>query len=371
MNVTMVSPPPYNTSGVGKYTENLISPLGKFINLKRIYLPANCTNPLSFLKTAFKTGHRDSDVIHVQYDYVLFGRASLMTWIFFPCLMVISHLQDIAVVITIHDAIHETQVEKPLTGLKAWYIHFLNSLLITCTDRRIFLSQQTEDRFRKSVDPTPTHQIPHGVKSKDRIDNCQSGAKKEFGYIDEEKLVVEPGFISPRKGSDVFAALAKELPEYEFMLAGGRSRDKHGEFIQKLQARAPPNLRVTGVLDDYRYELAICAADLVVLPYQELSQAGIQNKIVQSGVLNDCIGSRTPVAASDIGYFAQIETEWGCVRTFDENNISSVARTVEILIVDKQARDQLIESMQYFEKENSFKTVAEAHTEIYQKALSD
>lgn len=363
----MISTPPENNSGVGKYTRALQEPLAKFVTMDSQFIPVDSSNPLPFIKNAITTGIGDHDIVHVQYDYVLFGKFSIFTTVFFPILYLLTRFSHTPVVVTMHEVINKDLVNPPFKNIKKVYLKILNTIIGKTTDHIIFLSQQTEQRFTRSISVQNTSRIPHGVTEAPRKDLTGEAAKQGFGYNPQDIVIAEPGYVSPRKGSEMLVSLAERLPEYEFLLAGGSPRDSHDEYFKEIVDQAPDNLQVTGVLNDDEYELAYIASDLIILPYQETPQGGVTNTVAQSGVFNDCVAKEVPVLANECEHFTTLQEKWGCLEVFTD--INEAERKIQEYIGDEKRRSQLTEHMREYRESNSMREVALEHQDVYQSIV--
>lgn len=362
-SIRFVSPPAKNSSGVGKYSKNVANALAEEATVHRQHYPAESNRLLAFAKHAIAAGSGDEDLVHVQFDYVQFGSFTLMSWVFFPLLFLSTRASGNSVVITIHEVITPELIRGRLSTLKSVYITLLNRLLALVADHIIFLSKQSERRFTGSVPVAEYSRVPHGVP-KVSLDRDQADAKTAFGYGPDDTVVIEPGYVSPRKGSDRFKRIAKRTPEYEFLLAGGSPREKYNEFVEQLRSDLPSNLKLTGRLDDKWFDSAFAAADVAVLPYQELYQNGIKNTVAQSGILNLCIAHELPIIATDCAYFTDLEAEWDCVRTF--GSADEACLLLDELVENPSVREEFVQNMREFKRYNNMSNVVSSHIDVYQ-----
>ena len=358
----MLAPSPEIDDGVGQYTKDLCSYLSERTEIHHVPFPSS-VNPAGYFRPLLSVAKSESDIIHVQHGYVLFGPASVMSWLFFPCIFLLSRFGNQRVVVTVHEALNPGLVAPPLRTAKGVYIRLVNHLLVATSDQLVFLAEHAKDRFSAEVSDAVV--FPHGANTVATSPYSMPEAKELFGYEESSTLIVEPGYVSRRKGSHLFARLAKELPEYEFLLAGGASDEKHDRFVEKLTADAPENLRISGLLDEDRFRAAFAAADVVVLPYLEQTQSGIINKVNQSGIFNWCAAHSCVVVASQNEYFEQLASEWGCLRLAAPEDTEEMSATIRRILSDKSERAELTEQMLEFREANSFRRVAELHTEMY------
>lgn len=367
MNVTLVSTPPDTTSGTGQYADALGTELAERVSLAHCYLPTDGVNPLSFVSVALQAGDSETDVIHIQFDYVLFGPLGLFTLFFFPLLWFRSRRHGFGLIVTMHEVLNGALVTPPLVFGKALYTRLLNTTVAVTVDRVVFLSEEAEQRFIASVGETASARLPHGVNRRNARDMDSEDAKREFRYDPETTLVVEPGYVTPRKGSDIFCALAKRCPDIEFMLAGGPPRERHTAFYEEIRDNAPTNLRVTGHLDDNRFHAAFAAADLVVLPYNETEQTGIINAVNQSGVFNWCAAYSVPVLASDCLHFRMLRDDWNAVCLFEPSDLDEAERTLCHLLRDETDRARLTAGIDHYAAEKSLSAAADTHETLYRR----
>jgi glycosyltransferase involved in cell wall biosynthesis len=298
----------------------------------------------------------------VQFDYVLFGPLGLFTLLFFPLLRVLAARTGARVVVTMHETLNPTLVRGPVRWLKARYVLALNRTVATTADQLVFLSPQARARFTHTVAAT---EIPHGVDLDAKQDLTPAEAKAMFGYRPDTTLVVEPGYVSPRKGSDVFRTVAERCPEYEFLLAGGPPRQRHSDFFDSIREEAPANLTVTGRLPEDRFHAAFAASDLAVLPYNETEQTGVVNAVNQSGVFNWCGAYGVPVVATDCARFRALKTDYGAVELFEVDRIDDIVATVRGVLEEPERRDTLSTAITAYATANSLSAAAADHIDLY------
>jgi glycosyltransferase involved in cell wall biosynthesis len=367
MDVTLVSTPPDPASGTGQYADRLASHLADDLRLTRLSLPTDGADPSPFLAGALTAGDSDTDVVHVQFDYVVFGPVGLYVLLFFPLLWLQSRRHDFAVVTTVHEVLNADLVSPPLVPLKRLYVRLLNEVVARTTSRLVFLSGEAESRFVASVGDVSRARLPHGVDLSARRSVSQAEARATFDLPADVDVVVSPGYVSPRKGSDVVSEVAAACPEVEFLLAGGPPRDRHTDFFDGIVEDAPENLTVTGRLSESDFHDAVLAGDLALLPYREVEQTGVVNAVNQSGVFNWCAGYGLPVLAGDCAHFRSIRDEWSAVRLVDQNDPEAIAETVRELLTDESGRAILAESSTAYAEAHALSAVADEHRTLYRE----
>lgn len=362
--ITMVSNPPDLSSGIGIYTDNLVSYLDE-VEVERVFIEADTQNPYHIFRAAIAAGRSNTGVIHIQHDYVTFGPMSLYSFIFFPVIFASKILTDKSVIITMHEPLNADFLAPPLRRIKKTYLFVLNSLIAIVADQMVFLTERGLSRFQRSVSIVSYQVIPHGVHVERTISLSKDEAKLKLGYEPSDIVISEPGYIEPRKGNHIFLSIADHLPEYEFVIAGGSPRKRHYPYERKLRENAPPNVRITGQLTEEDFHAVFSASDLVVLPYLETVQTGIIQSVNQSGVFNWCVAYGNPVVASDFPFFHQLYEEWNCVELVDPLNPKKATKVIKTLIENEKERNKLIQSINKLREEHSLHHIARQHEEIY------
>lgn len=361
-DVTFVSTPDDGSCGIGSYTSDLVKSFDCSVQTNLIELRTDSINPLTFLATAIKSGLAETNVIHVQHEYELFGPRSVFAWLFFPVLAVLSCIRRLPLVVTVHEVWTPEMAQEPPIRPKQWYIRAVNELLIRSADHIIFLSPESEEKFRENLPVSQYSVLEHGVNRSGTMSIDEDDAKAEFGYEPDDVVIVEPGYVSEGKGSHVFINLAKRMADCEFLLAGGSRRERDNSYLRELRDQAPQNVQFTGILDDSRFHAAFVASDIVVLPYL---------KVTQSGIFNWCIAYDVPVAASRQEYFSTIQHNWGCIRLFDVEDLEGMERTVRELLNDDSIRRRVREAGQTYRINNGLKSIAQKHRSIYRELTKD
>lgn len=356
-SVSLVSTPDAAGCDIGTYTGQLTRHLEGSVNLHQVYLEIDSANPVHFLRTATRAGLADTDVVHVQHEYGLFGPKSVLSWIFFPILYVLTTLRGKPIVLTVHEAWSRETIESRPYLIKWWYIRVVNWMLRRIASDIIFLSDSVEQTFLEATDIESTHRIPHGVVFEEQSGLSKAEAKQLLGYDLADTVVVEPGYVSRQKGHDVFVTLAKRFEDAKFLIAGGSRSERDQPFINELRRSFPENVRMTGVLEDERFMTCFKPADAVVLPYR---------KEGQSGVFNWCASYEVPVAASKCGYFTSIAELYDCVELFTITNLDSAADAISQVLTNDERRRKIIAGLQSFKQSESLEVVAERHIDIYE-----
>nr|MDO8116481.1 glycosyltransferase family 4 protein [Candidatus Sigynarchaeota archaeon] len=161
---------------------------------------------------------------------------------------------------------------------------------------------------------------------------------KTFGIDTGKPLILCVGVLWKRKGVDVFHAMARYLPEYEFIWVGDYlTTKKLKEAYDNL-----PNLTFTGFVDDI--VAAYCGTDVFFFPsYSE--NEGLP--------LLEAAACKLPILCRDIPTYDWMEDGIDCLK---EGDFSGFKHSLKKLVDDDVLRKKLAD--------NAFKNVQDHDTEI-------
>jgi glycosyltransferase involved in cell wall biosynthesis len=286
----------------------------------------------------------------------------MIGFVFVPLFFLLASLRDLNVVLQMRSFLVLRPDVAPLSVRLA--VLLMHKLMAGGASHLVFLSPDCASSFRGDVhlDQEEYSVLSHGVKTDVPKGGSPAAVREEFGYDPDDDIVAIPGFIRPPKGHDIFLEVARELPEYEFMIAGGaRPKGEDFEFYQRIKADAPDNVTITGVLDEDEFWKALAVPDLALLPYRVVSQ---------SGTFNCCASQDLPILASNAQYFQQIAAEWGAPETVSLDDPADIATRVRTLLEDDERREKLAESMREYKRENCFERITTQHAQIY-RSITD
>lgn len=343
--------------GIGRYTSNLVAELETEIETSCIYLNhtgvKNIIASISLVRTAIGC---EADIIHVQHEYELFRGSPLNlpgfhTFTVYGLLFPYILITGTKLLTTMHTVYSIADNGRPLRATV--YLTILHNFILIMSDRVVALSENSYDRLTNCEHNTQCIFIPHGVNTTSIKMDVRS-AKHALGYDSDDTIISLPGYIEQRKGHDMFLEIAADLPQYQFLIAGGASSEDSETYRDQLEAKASENVRFSGVLPESKFETVFEASDIVILPYK---------KINQSGILNRCVAHRVPVVASSLPYFEQL-AEDDIVRTC--NGATDKFRTqINKLISDEALQERMTQAMKMYESNNSIKKASENHIRLY------
>jgi len=360
MRVSLVASGRDEDCGINTYTTALESELDDEVEgLERIGLKSHSTDMMHYLKQGIAAARSDADIIHIQHEYGVFGPKSVGSWLFMIPLVLGRIISDKTIIITMHNSWNEHTPTPPLRLIKILYINANNKILEMLADKFIFLTEDCAEEFAVSVPNIEPEIIKHGVPTSGS-DFSKEEAKDEFGIRPEKRLIVEPGYVREAKGHHLFVEIAKELPDHEFLIAGGPRTSSTKPYFEKIKSNAPENVTVTGVLDDETFQRAFAAADLCLLPYSKASQ---------SGIVNWAVRYELPIVGSEIGYFEDLAATNEFIRTLDIDS-EAAPDWISELLEDEETLEAMRDDAKEYYKKNNMREVAKQHRSIYENAIN-
>lgn len=336
--------------GINTYTTSLENALT--VEYERVGIKSRTTDIWHYIRSTVKALRSQGEVIHLQHEYGVFGPATICSWAVILFLLFGKHFYEKRVIITLHSAWDEGTPDPPLVLMKSFYIWLNNRLLLLTADHVLFLSDNTYESFSSRHNIQNYSVMTHGVQT-ETVDRSRSEGKKALER--NEFLVVEPGYIRPEKGHEKFIEIAEHLPDTQFVIAGGDRTGDHREFVEMIKRGAPSNVDITGVLDDENFHNWFLAADIILLPYEEVTQSGIFNWAVAYG---------RPMVVKETEYFRDLRAETDGIRCF--TSPEEAAELLSELRDDSNLLMKMSDSLEQYRDANSMHKIAELHRDIYE-----
>jgi len=364
MRINIITTKGDGTCGIGTYTKYLSEEQKKFNYIIHFYwIKLNDKNPLHYFKIFYNV-IKKCDIIHIQFDYSLFGKflglTGIWAFFFFPLVKITAKLKKIKIIITMHEIWNYKN--SPKYGyIGSIYVFLLNFLISVCVDKIIFLSENGYNiGLNQKIPITKMVQIPHGLKDSDKFDKKIS--RKQLKLDPEKKIILQFGFISRSKGQDLLVKATQYLPkDWIFLIAGSCKNQEDMEYLENdCKKYSPENLIFLNFISEEDIPILFSSIDLVILPYRE---------IIQSGVLNLAFSYKIPVIASDLPYFEEINNEYHCLVLFKKDNEISLAKAIYKTLSNENLYSSIVNNIQKYYEQNSYNLTALRINKIYQELL--
>jgi glycosyltransferase involved in cell wall biosynthesis len=200
-------------------------------------------------------------------------------------------------------------------------------------------------------------------------------AKRRLGLKDHEKAILSFGRIKPYKGIEhlleAFQILAKRDADYRLIIAGEVEKKNEG-YLDQIHRMIPTEMDrkqqiilKSQFIPDEEMELYLKAADVMVLPY---------NEIFQSGVLFLGYTFGLPVVATDVGSFREeiVEGQTGFIcRASDPMDLSRAIETYFSSDIYRNLEQSRLKIKHHAIIHHSWGAVAELTRDVYADLLKE
>lgn len=381
--------------GITTHAEYVISEINKFKDKKTtvdlVKVPLNILEKGSLrkqyklFKELAKKLNEEYDLIHVQHEYGLWGRK---IFYYHYNLYTFTRNVDKPVIVSWHSVVPELISPKHILDSGGHtiirnsklfkkikykvYNKFLNIIYknISCN---ILHSKFSYDLFYNSGGEGSAVTIPLGIPVRETFSLEEKLKVKKQKKLENKRVLVLFGFVSPYKGHmDAINAL-KYLDENTILvIAGGaHPKNKDGKEYEWELLRQAHNLQVrdrvliTGFLQEDEVDEWQKAADLVLAPYTD-------NGLSASGAISRAFTMSNIVVGSDIDAFIGLAEQTESVKIFPRNNVHKLVKIINSIF---RETDENIENLRkksaQFAQANSMAVVALEHIKLYKEAIKN
>jgi glycosyltransferase involved in cell wall biosynthesis len=318
-------------------------------------------NPLTLLKLATMVRKYKYDIIHIQFEYSMFGKP-LYSHITLILIVMLFKALRLRVFITVHGIVTPQLTSPPLRRVVSVLLSMYYRLVAMMSTIIVLNSLQKKILMMYGIDPHKICVIPHGVQL--------IKAKNSNEYKYSAFTVLFHGFMRPSKGVHVLIEAIKVLRNrgynVKLRILGSIPYQYHENFREReymlsifrksKELNGAVEVRL-GPFEDDIILREILSSDLVVLPYMD-------KYIESSGVAHRVMGCRKPIIVSRTPRFlADLEPNIDCIAVNPEP--AEIAHAVEELLLDQELRRFLTKNIYYKARKRSWRNVAYMHTSCY------
>lgn len=314
------------------------------------------SNPLAFTDLVSDVP-TSTDVIHVQFEAGLFGQLA-MSGIGAPVFFYVLGRLGRPVVTTLHE-VHERHSHRGTVGdyLLRARDYVIERLAIWASDAIVIHSSEARQTLlsRHGTD-VPIERLLHPAE--DAINRVpKAKAKSQLGI--EGRTLLTFGFVEEKKRYEDVVRVLPSFPDATYVIAGGPRPGEGMAVEQRVKTLAESlgvadRVRFLGHVDDDDVPTIFGASDAVILPYGRVSQ---------SGVLNDALAHRKPVVASSLPAFREVEAEYGCLLTYE--NEQELEDALQLVLTEETTVDRLRSRADAYVSDVSWPQFAAKSEEIY------
>lgn len=320
--------------GIATYSEDLAQALveeGCEVYISRLHRFSVKTE--QYLNTvAMRRVPKPCDVIHVQHEYgFYFGTMPCMEAMYYPILKT----HKLPVVTTMHATGVKVEADEAISeGSDAVIVH----------------NKWMERQFHR-----PCRVIPHGVQPMRRVG--KDVARGMLGLPKDKFVCTMFGYLSSIKGVDVAIQAMRGVEDGYLVVAGGWHTGGDTTYMKKVGTLGnrylADRITWTGYVSEDRVGVVMGASDVMVDCHMVASE---------SGSILTCLGHGKCVVAPDHPAFKEKEPY---VLTY--SSVEDLTEVLNALKADPEAvKQQEALAIQYAE-ENSWRSVAKKHVDLYQE----
>ncbi|MFH0955501.1 MAG: glycosyltransferase [Candidatus Micrarchaeota archaeon] len=346
INVAVVTPR-HVQCGIADYAKALVEELEKDPRiLVRVIENKNINSPFYFFSLG-KTAAEKGDVIHVHFEYGLFGRffiqgvlAPFFYW----------GTGQKPVITTMHEVITYSSFKMKVIGAAR---SMVDSVIISHSEKIIVTTEEAEKILVRRFPRKKPVLIPLGFYQ--RIKTVSSFAAKERLGLAGKKILTLFGFVTRHKNYEsVLRALHELGDEYHVVIIG---EPKDAKYLEKLrQLATDEKLSKQVVFAGYvsldglnRY---FSATDLFLFPYRN---------VTGSAALSFALNAQKPILCTNLPEFKKFEHQ-GILKTYaSEKELADKIRST-IKWEPKGLRE--------YRTKNGIEFFAKEHAELYLRCTS-
>jgi len=240
--------------------------------------------------------------------------------------------------------------------------------LIMTTTRA--LAEGIEERYNLRFNPDNLQIAPNGTDP-ERYDDLPNPdkARKSLG-LNNGFTVGYTGHFYPGRGMNLLTAIAKSMPEINFLWVGGQEKDI-APWQLELNAQSIHNVTITGFISNSRLPMYQAAADILVMPYGkkiEGSSGGDIARVINPMKMFDYLSTGRAIIASNIPVFHEILNEKIAVFC-DPGNVAEWTLAINKLSTNGKLRLSMQNSAFEVARSYSWKNRAKASVNKFDKLL--
>ena len=240
--------------------------------------------------------------------------------------------------------------------------------LIMTTTRA--LAEGIEERYNLRFDPDNLQIAPNGTDPERYHDLPNPDkARKSLG-LKNGFTVGYTGHFYPGRGMNLLTAIARSMPEVNFLWVGGQEKDI-APWQAELNAQSIHNVTITGFIPNIRLPMYQAAADILVMPYGkkiEGSSGGNIARVINPMKMFDYLSTGRAIIASNIPVFHEVLNDKIAVFC-DPDNVKEWASAIKNLSMNDNLRLTMQKTALEAAKSYSWKNRARASIEKLNKIL--
>lgn len=355
---------------IANIVDSPFTPEGKEMHVVRCWRRGSLTYPFKIFRRVLM---EKPDIIHVQHGWLLYGNA--LSSIFFPTLLILSHLISKPCIVTMHTAVKRNARlygNRVANLLALTAIYFITKLIVKFSSRVIVHNQLVKEilernfsleKFREKITV-----IPHGARKADLHKNI-SASRKNHGAI----VILSLGFARKSRGIEclieAFKKFLKQHPSSTLIITGGKHAHDRDNPIKEVKKRMPQEILekiiFTDFIDEKSLDELILKSDLIIL-------SSIEDYFIEaSGALARVALFGKPVVCSRVPKFeAELKNGENCIM-FKPGDAEELAEILTFLADDSNLREKIGRSLEALFRDREWGLIARKHVDLFQSILRE
>jgi len=358
--------------GIAQYTGHFVDALRKSgVDAATIAEETwQANTPWYPLKILAQINRTKPDVVHIQHEYLLFGKGEYGA-LLIPLLLLLKVFHR-AVILTLHSVISITTLtpsffeeytrRKSLATLKRIGVLALTKLLVSLSGRVIVHTHSAKQVL--------IHEYKVPSRKISVISHPSAVVRENHKPAEKITFVLFAGFVKPSKGIESLIQAMKEVhqnhPHVKLRISGEVSNhnpasSKYRDSLQELAK----GLGISELIEfDFRFlperefEQTISSASIVVLPYVDQVHG-------ESGVLWKVASFGKPVVVSKVPKFANMVQDNETALFFPPGDEASLAACIEMLLTNRWLAARIGRNLRKLAAGKTWKTAAQKMNLLY------
>src|SRR3989344_74149 len=366
MKVAMVTPSRKSEKAISGYSEELVK-AAKINKIDIDFVTYERGLPISFFKLFPK--FKSYDIVHIQHEYNLLGYYGLPYFLIYLYFILPRNYKVITTmhnILPLNEKFHSNFIKTIFRKL----LYIFQNRVINYGSDLIFVHSNFFVPTLVNWYNVPKRKIvvlPQGIIEGVKITE-KNKAKKSLKIKSNVYLII--GNLQYGKGTDIIVGQADKIGK-TLLIASNPDpvNDEKKKRLSGIIENLMREVKHQNLSEYVRFDISslndkmpkwwlyFSAADFVMLPYR----GGIG-----SGIFTHAIATKKPVISSSIPFFTDIEKNYGCIKTAE--NESNYSRLVHECIKSKNYKKMVKECERYM-KENSWRAVTKRYKDIYLSLL--
>jgi glycosyltransferase involved in cell wall biosynthesis len=240
--------------------------------------------------------------------------------------------------------------------------------LIMTTTRA--LAQGIEERYNLRFNPDNLQIAPNGTDPERYKDLPNPDKARKSLELKNGLTVGYTGHFYPGRGMNLLTAIARSMPEVNFLWVGGQEKDI-APWYAELNTQSIHNVTITGFIPNSRLPMYQAAADILVMPYGkkiEGSSGGNIARVINPMKMFDYLSTGRAIIASNIPVFHEVLNETIAVFC-DPDNANDWVSAINKLSKDNNLRLSMQAAALEAAKSYSWKNRAKVSIDKLEKIL--